>query len=321
MPKVIITRPVPEAGIAALRAAYEVHVYGHEPGSQLDEAGLIAVAHDADALLSMLSDPITARVLDACPRLKIVAQCAVGYENIDLEAAQARGVAVTNTPGVLTEATADMAFALLLAVARRLREADQYVRDGRFKRWETMVLLGTELYGKTLGIVGLGRIGAAVARRALGFGLRVCYYNRRRANLTVERLVGAQHVPFETLLEESDFISLHCPLNDYSRHLMGEQAFSRMKPTSILINTARGPVVDEAALVAALDGGLIAGAGLDVFEAEPAVHPGLFDHPRVVLAPHLASATVETRTAMARLCAEAIQAALEGASEIPYRVA
>lgn len=317
--KVVVTRSIPEAGLEALRAAHDVHVH-HFGTRKVTEDDLIDLAHDAEAMLSLLSDPVTARVFDGCPKLKVVAQYAVGYDNIDIEAARARGIVVTHTPGVLTDATADMAFALLLAAARRIPEADAYVRRGQFRRWETDVLLGTELRGKTLGIVGMGRIGEAMARRALGFGMKVVYYNRRRANPTVEHVAGARYVSFDELLETSDVVSLHCALNASSRHLFGADAFRRMKPTALLINTARGAVVDEEALVEALARGEIAGAGLDVFEEEPEVHPGLLEQDRVVLAPHLGSATVEARTQMARMCAEAILATLAGASTIPYRL-
>jgi len=227
---------------------------------------------------------------------------------------------VTNTPDVLTDATADFAFALLLAAARHLCPADQFVRDGAFQRWETTLLLGMELRGKVLGIVGLGRIGCAMARRALGFGMRVVYYNRRPINFTIERRLSAQYVSFEELLAQSDVVSLHCALNDESHHLLDDHAFGRMKPSALLVNTARGPIVDEQALVRALQQGQLAGAGLDVFEREPEVHPGLLAHPRVVLAPHLASATVEARTAMARMASEAVLAALDNAKTIPHRV-
>jgi lactate dehydrogenase-like 2-hydroxyacid dehydrogenase len=210
---------------------------------------------------------------------------------------------------VLTDATADFAFALLLSVARRLPEAQQVVRTGQFVRWETQMLLGMELSGKTLGIVGFGRIGQAMARRALGFGMKVIYHNRHRANPTHERRLGARYVSFEELLAQSDVISLHTALNDDSRHLFDAAAFAQMKNSALLINTARGPVVDEKALVDALEQGEIAGAGLDVFEQEPKVHSGLLIHPRVVVAPHLASATTEARTALARMASEAVLAA------------
>lgn len=287
---------------------------------ELSEDDLIQAAEGARALLTLLSDPVTERVIESCPHLEIISQFAVGYDNIDVDAARRNSIMVTHTPDVLTDATADFAFALLLAVARRLREADQYVRDGKFERWEATLLLGAELRGKTLGILGMGRIGRAMARRAVGFGMNIIYHNRKPANPTHERMYDASYVSMEELLRESDFLSLHSPLNPESRGLINARAFSLMKPSAILINTARGPVVDEAALVRALREGIIAGAGLDVFQNEPEVNAGLFDFPNVVLAPHLGSATVETRTEMARMCSEAILAALDG-GEVPYRVA
>lgn len=318
MSVVVITRPLPEEGLKELAASLEVHVLSVHT---LDEDLLIEAARDASAIVSVLSDPLTERVFEACPTLKVVAQYAVGHDNIDLAAARRNGVVVTHTPGVLTDATADLAFALLLAVGRRLLEADAYVREGRFKRWETMLLLGTELRGKTLGIIGMGRIGLAVARRAVGFGMNVIYHNRSRANLTFERRVDARYVGMDELLRESDIVSLHCPLNRQSRNLIDAGALEQMKSTALLINTARGPIVDESALVEALRGGGIAGAGLDVYEQEPLVHEGLLDLDNVVLAPHLGSATTETRTEMARMCAESILAVLSGAESIPYRIA
>lgn len=286
-----------------------------------DEDALIAVAREADALVTTASDPVTGRVMDACPQLQIVAQYGVGYDNVDVAAAQARGLPVTHTPGVLTDATADFTMALLLAVARRIVEADRFVREQRDEPWGATLLLGTGLKGKTLGIVGLGRIGQAVARRALGFGMEILYYGRRRANPTVEREAAARPVGLDALLRTSDVVSLHCPLNAESAHLIDAEALRVMKPTAFLVNTARGGVVDEGALVEALRQEEIAGAGLDVFEAEPGVHPDLLGNERVVLAPHLASATVEARTAMGRMCAEAVTAALAGTEKIPYRVA
>lgn len=316
--KIVVTRPIPEAGLTALKGHdVEVHDFG---ATSPTEAQLIQAARDADALLSLLSDPITEQVLEACSNLKIVAQYAVGYDNIDIAAAEARGIVVTHTPDVLTDATADFAFALLLAAARRLLPADQFVRDGRFTRWETDLLLGTDLKGKKIGIIGLGRIGVAVARRALGFGMRVIYHSRSSANPTVERMVGARYVSLDHLLKESDVISLHCSLNAASHHLIDASAFAKMKPSAILINTARGAVVDEDALVEALKSGTIAAAGLDVFEDEPEVHPGLLDLDNVILAPHLGSATVEARTKMARMCADSIIAALSDSDKIPCRI-
>lgn len=316
--RVVVTRPILEAGFPLL-AAHDVVVedFGVDGPS---EDQLIEAAEQAEALLSMLSDPITERVLDRCPDLKVVAQYAVGYDNIDLAAARKQGIVVTHTPDVLTDATADFAFALMLAAARRLLPADRYVRAGRFQRWETDLLLGTDLRGKKLGIIGMGRIGAAVARRALGFGMRVIYHNRSRVNPTIERLAGARYVPLQHLIEESDVLSLHCSLNPASHHLIGAEALDMMKPSAILVNTARGAIVDEEALVEALRDGVIAAAGLDVFEREPEVHQGLMDLDNVVLAPHLGSATVEARTKMARMCCESILAVFSGSDKIPYEV-
>ncbi len=321
MAHVVVTRPLIENGLADLRDEHTVTVCDPPSGSTRSEEELIGLADRADVLLSVLADPLTESVFDACPDLKMAAQYAVGIDNIDLEAAEAHDVVVTHTPGVLTDATADMTWALLLAAARHVTAADRYVRDGQFERWETTLLLGTELSDKTMGIVGLGRIGRAVARRALGFGMDVVYHNRERANPTVERQANAQYVGFEELLATSDVVSLHCSLNEDSHHLIDAAALEHMKDRALLVNTARGPVVDEAALVEALKAGEIAGAALDVFEEEPDVHPGLLDRDRVVLAPHLGSATTEARRKMAHMCVASIRAYFNGADDIPHRVA
>lgn len=269
---------------------------------------------DADAVICLLNQPITAPFLDAAPSLRIVANVAVGYENIDVVAAKARGVVVTNTPGVLTEATADHAFALLLAAARRIPEADASIREGAFPSWGLrQPLTGIDVHGKILGIVGMGRIGAAVARRGHhGFGMSILYHSRScKPNLEAE--LGARNVSFRDLLAQSDFVSIHVPSTTETQHLFNAEAFARMKSTAILVNVARGAVVDEAALVCALEEGLIAGAGLDVFEQEPDVHPGLLTlHEHVVLSPHLASATVETRKAMGDMAVDNVLAVLAG---------
>ncbi len=318
---VVVTRPILEVALQPLRERFRVYVHD-KPAEEgpLTEDELIAIAHDADALMTMPSDPVTARVMDACPKLKVIAQHAVGVDNIDLEAARRRGIVVTNTPGVLTDSTADFAFALLLAVTRHVLHADRYVREGRFKRWETMLMLGMELKDKVAGIVGMGRIGKAFARRALGFGMKIIYHNRRPTNPTDEYLLSARYVSFEELLEQSDVISIHTPLNKDSYHLFDEKAFARIKPGAYLINTARGAVVKEDALVEALKSGRLAGAGLDVFEHEPEVHPELLKMDQVVLAPHLGSATVEARTRMGLTAARAIIAVLSGEEKIPNRV-
>jgi glyoxylate reductase len=251
----------------------------------------------------MVSDSIDRGVIDAAPMLKIVANVAVGYDNVDVAAAVERGVVVTNTPGVLDDATADLTLALLLATARRLVEGDRLVRSGRPWTWGMHFMLGSDLRGKRLGIVGLGGIGARVAERARAFGMEIAYHSRRPAPAEVAERLGAERTALEQLLASSDVVSLHCPLTPETRHLIGAAELERMKPGAILLNAARGPLVDEAALAAALAAGEIAAAGLDVYEHEPRVEPALLGLDNVVLAPHLGSATVETRTAMAELAA------------------
>ena len=319
-PHIATTHEILDDGLAPLYEQFAVHMNEPDDGAPSTEEYVVEVGRAASVLITTVGDPVTERVFEACPNLEMIAQYGVGVDNIDLAAAADRGVVVTNTPGVLADATADLTFALLLAVARRLRAADQYVRDGRFTRWETTTLLGMGLRGKTIGIIGLGRIGEAVGRRAVGFGMDVIYHNRRRANPTVERELSAQYVPLQTLLETSDVVSLHCPLNEESRHLIDAEALRTMKSTALLVNTARGAVVDEAALEAALRTDEIAGVGLDVFEEEPLVHPGLFDHDRVVLSPHLGSATVQARREMGERCSASVLAYLNGADDVPYRV-
>jgi len=267
-------------------------------------------------LVSLLTDPIDEEVFDAAPKLRIVSQYAVGYDNIKVEEATKRGIYVTNTPGVLTETVADFTFALMLAVARRVVEADRYVREGKWKvGWHPLMMVGTDVYGATLGIVGLGRIGSAVARRAKGFNMRVIYYDVvRREDL--EKELGIEYVSLDKLLEESDYVSLHTPLTPQTYHLIGEEQLKKMKKTAFLINTARGKVVDQKALYKALKEGWIAGAGLDVFEQEP-ISPDdpLLELDNVVLAPHAASASYETRSRMAEMVADNLIAFLKG--EVP----
>jgi len=284
---------------------------GVEPPRRAD---LLEGVREAEALIALLTDRIDEEVLRAGEGLKIVANVAVGYENVAVEAARSLGIVVTNTPDVLTEATADLTFALLLAAARRIPEANDAVRAGRFPPWRLdQPLLGVDVCGKTLGIVGMGRIGAAVARRGrLGFGMRVLYHSRSR-HPNAERDLGASRVPFERLLAESDFVCVHVPGTSETHHLFDAAAFVHMKRTAILVNASRGSVVDEEALVRALEERAIAGVGLDVFEEEPSVHPGLLrltDH--VVLSPHLGSATRETRRAMAALAIDNVLAVLRG---------
>ncbi len=306
-----VARRLPEAGLAPLREA-GLHVDVHHSEEPITRQELLSRAAGAHALITLMSERVDDALLDAAgPQLKVVANFAVGYDNIDVPACRRRGVVATNTPGVLDDATADMAFALLLAVARRLPEGEALVRSGAWTGWRPEQLLGAHVTGATIGIVGLGRIGRAVARRARGFDMRLLYHNRR-PDPAAERELNARYETMDELLSQSDFVSLHVPLTAETRHLIGQRELALMKPTAVLVNTARGPVVDEAALVSALQGGSIAGAGLDVYEDEPAVDPGLLGLQNVVLAPHLGSATRETRTAMARLCSEAVLAVLAG---------
>ena len=261
---------------------------------------------DADALVCLLMDRIDASVLARAPRLRVVANCAVGIDNVDLRAAAARGIAVTNTPDVLTEATAELAFALLIAAARRLGEGERLVRSGAWTGWALDQLLGVQLAGKTCGVIGFGRIGQAFARRARGFGMHVIYCDAAEHGGDYER------VTLDTLLRTADAISLHCPLTPETRHLIDARSLALMKPTAILVNTARGPIVEEAALVAALEAGRLFAAALDVYEREPEIGERLRGCPRLTLAPHIGSATTEARTAMAQLCADAVIAVLSG---------
>ena len=265
-----------------------------------------------DGLICHIISTIDDEVLAAGPGLKVVSNVAVGFNNIDVAAARRRGVVVTNTPDVLTETTADFAWALLMAAARRVVEADQFARSGQWTRWQWDLLWGNDVHGKTLGIIGFGRIGRAVARRALGFGMRVLYHDAVRADAAAERELKASFVEPEALLRESDFVSLHTLYIPETRHLIDERKLRSMKKTAILVNAARGPIVDEAALVKALTEGWIAGAGLDVFEEEPKIHPGLLGLKNVTLAPHIASASYDTRVAMATLAVQNCLAVLGG---------
>jgi glyoxylate reductase len=274
----------------------------------LTKTELIDAAQGAQGLISMLHDPIDVQLLDALPELKVIANVAVGYNNIDVQACAERNITVCNTPGVLTNATADIAWTLILACTRRVREGERMVRAGAFDGWGPNMLLGPSLQGKTLGIYGMGRIGQAVARRAIAFGMDVIYHNRRAAQIDF----SAQLVSKEDLLKRSDILSLHAPLTPQTQGAFGRSELEQMKPSAVLINTARGPMVDEAALVRALDEGTIWGAGLDVYELEPVVHAGLIDRDDVVLLPHLGSATMECRQEMARMALGDAFAVLRG---------
>ena len=308
-PTIYVTRRLPQPALDRLAEVFEVEVNPEDRVLTKDE--IIEHVRGRDALLCLLTDTIDAEIMDAEPKLRVLSNYAVGYNNIDVEAATARGLPVTNTPGVLTETSADLAFALILAAARRLVEGDRMTRAGEFDGWGPMMLLGYDVYGKTLGIVGMGRIGTAVARRAVGFNMRILYANRSDRP-EVEKELGAKKVPLDTLLRESDFVSIHVPLTEETTHLIGSRELELMKPTAFLINTARGPIVDENALVAALREKRIAGAGLDVYEREPELEPGLAELDNTVLLPHIGSATIETRTKMAMLAAENAIAVIEG---------
>ncbi len=303
-PKVFITRAIPENGIELLRAHFEVEVWRDE--HEIPREVLLEKVHDVDALLPMLSERIDRELLDSAPKLRIVANYAVGYDNIDVEEATRRGIYVTNTPDVLTNATADLAWTLLLAAARRLVEADKFIRSGEWKRkgiaWHPRWFLGYDVYGKTIGIVGFGRIGQAVAKRARGFGMRILYNSRSRKP-EVEKELNAEFRPLDELLRESDFVVLAVPLTKETYHMINEDRLKLMKKTAILVNIARGKVVDTNALVKALKNGWIAGAGLDVYEEEPYYHEELFSLDNVVLAPHIGSATHGAREGMAELVA------------------
>lgn len=309
-PAVLISRLLPEPAVQLARSRAEVDAYAKD--APMPRAELLERLTGKQGLICVISEVIDEALLAARPGLRVVSNVAVGYNNVDVAACTRRGVVVTNTPDVLTETTADFAWTLLMATARRLVEADRYTREGRFQQWEYMLLLGGDVHGKTLGVVGFGRIGRAMARRALGFGMRVLYQDAVAADPATERQLNATRVDLATLLRESDFVTLHTPLIPETRHLINADSLRTMKKTAYLINAARGPVVDEAALVQALSEGRIAGAGLDVFEEEPKVHPGLVGLPSVVLAPHIASASHETRLQMATLAVENCLAVLEG---------
>lgn len=300
---VAVTSPLPGRAEEMLKKRFLIRV--HDGPTLVDETELSRFIGTADAAVTLLANPVTAAVLEACPGLRIVANVAVGHDNVDLDAAAEAGLWVSNTPDVLTESTADLTWALILAVTRRVVEADDYLRAGSFRGWALDLLLGSGLQGRTLGVVGFGRIGRAVGRRAAAFGMRVVCNDRFPPG-------DVECLPLDDVLRTSDVVSLHCPLDSETHHLMDDRRLRMLRRDAVLINTARGPLVDEAALVQALEDGRLAGAGLDVFENEPAVHPGLLGRSDVVLLPHLGSATFETRAAMAELAAENVLAVLEG---------
>ncbi len=307
MTTVAITSPLPGRAESILSERFCVRV--RSGAALVTEEAVAEFFGTAEGALTLLANPVTRLVLDLCPALRVVGNVAVGFDNIDVTAAQERGVWITNTPDVLTEATADLAWALVLAVTRRLREAEDHLRSGRFEGWQLDLLLGTGLQDKTLGVIGYGRIGRAVARRALASGMKVAYTD---VEPHLDPDPAAEFLELDDLLSTSHVVSLHAPLNETTRHLLDEARMLLMPPGAILVNTARGPLVDEEALVRVLEAGHLGGAGLDVYEHEPRVHRSLLDRPDVVLLPHVGSATVETRAAMAELAARNVVAVLEG---------
>ena len=306
--RVLVTREIPTAGLRLLED-FDVTILSERPP---ERGELLEAAKGASGILATLTEQVDAELMQAAGEdLKVIANMAVGYDNVDLEAARERGVVITNTPEVLDETTADTAFMLLLAAARRLGEGERIVRSGRWEAWGPKMLTGPDVWGKTLGIVGFGRIGQAMARRARGFDMEVFYTARSRKE-DAENELGARYAELDELLQTSDFVSLHTPLTEETRHLIGAGELKKMKPESVLVNTSRGPIVDEGALADALAQGRIFAAGLDVYEEEPEVHPRLLELENVVLAPHIGSASIETRDKMATLAAENISAVLRG---------
>jgi glyoxylate reductase len=307
-PKVLVTRILPQPGMDMLTEKVDLDVY--EENHVMPRLRLIERIRDKDGLICLLSDRIDEEVMHAGVHLRIIANYAVGYNNIDIEEAERRNIYVTHTPGVLTDTTADLAFALLIAVARRIPEADAYVRDGKFAGWQPMLMLGTDVHNKVLGIIGFGRIGRALAQRAHGFGMRILYHEPERLSGAIEKQYCAEYRAFDDILRESDFVSVHVPLTAATHHLIAEPQFALMKKSAFLINTARGPAVDERALVTALKNKTITGCALDVFECEPAIERELTTMPNVVLTPHIGSASLETRAKMACMVAEDVVAVL-----------
>lgn len=308
-PKILATRPLFPAAQNILNASCDVD-YWTQP-ERISKEEVFRRVQDKDGLVCLLTEKVNEELLAVAPKLRIAANVAVGYDNITVADCTKRGVAATNTPGVLDETTADFAWTLLMAVARRLGEGEALARSGQWKGWDLDQLVGADVFGKTLGVLGFGRIGRAVAGRARGFQMKVLYYDAMRAPLDIERGFHAEYRDLNSLLADSDFVSVHVPLLSETRGLFNAKTLSQMKPTSFLINTSRGPVVDEAALVQALENKTIAGAALDVYEKEPLIHPGL-KRPNVVLAPHIASASLETRTRMACMAAENVVALFKG---------
>jgi len=309
-PKIYVTRLIPKEGLEILTKIGDVSIW--EGNMPVPREVLEKEVIKADALISLVTDPIDAELMDMAPNLKVIANYAVGYDNIDVFAAAQRGITVTNTPDVLTHATADLTWALILACARRVVESERFMRNGMWKAWTPTLMVGKDVYGATLGLIGFGRIGQAVAKRAIGFDMKVMYFDSQR-NPDAEKQTGAQYAPLEGLLTESDFVSVHLPLSDRTRHMIGKAEFSAMKRDAIFINTARGAVVNEAELIEALQSGVIGGAGLDVYEQEPLpLDSNLFQLANVVMVPHIGSASLAARRKMAIVAAINVEAVLSG---------
>ena len=308
-PKILITRKIPETGMEMLKKRYDVDCPGPVA---LDTPDLVERAQDCSAVVSLLSDPIGEEVFSASPKLKIVANYAVGYNNIDVDAARKFNIMVTHTPGVLTNATAEIAFALLISLTRRILTADRFTREKRFVGWDPLLFLGDELQGKTMGIIGMGRIGRDMALKCRAFGMDIVYHNRNPMEKSAQDRIGAVYVGLEDLFKRSDMISIHTPFTPDTHHLLDETAFKKMKKGVYLINTARGEVVSEKALIGALESGRVKGAGFDVYEFEPQIPDALMAMENVVLLPHIGSATIETRNKMAEMVARNVIDALEG---------
>ncbi len=309
--KVLITKKIPEQGMIILRQN-DCESVVHESYRPISRQRFMTEIKDSDAVISMLNNRIAEPLLDLGQKLKVVANLAAGTDNIDIQACTERGVAVTNTPGVLTEATADLTLALILSAARRVVEADRYLREGRFSGWDPLLFTGSSLSGKTLGIIGMGKIGQAVAKRALSFDMKIIYHNRSPLPEDVAAPLEAEYLPLDDLIQKADFLSLHLPYSPEVHHLIDKEKLEMMKPDAYLINTARGGHVDEKSLIKHLKAGHIQGAALDVFEREPLLAPGLTDLDNVTLLPHLGSATKEARSAMAKMAAESVCAVLAG---------
>lgn len=308
--KVFFTRRIPETGIKMLQGKYEVEVFPGPGNANRDT--LVGKIQSCDAVVTLLSDKIDDELLQKAANLKIIANYAVGYNNIDIHAARQHKIMVTNTPGVLTNATGEIAFALMITLTRRIVEADRFTRNGEFVGWDPLLFLGDELQEKTIGILGMGRIGQDMACKCKAFGMRVIYHSRKPVLGEIEQKLDAVYCSFDQLLEQSDVISVHTPLTDKTRHLLGRESFHRMKNGVYLVNTSRGEVIDEAALVEHLKSGKVRGAGFDVYEFEPEITKELFSLPNVVLLPHIGSATIETRNKMSGMVARNVMAGLEG---------